>query len=197
MSFALVRLAGPASEPVTLADAKAHLRVIDTAEDSYILGLIALARTAAEEATGRAFVTQSWRLRLDAWPNARRVPVVDLPRPPLRAIDAVRTYDSAGAASVWDASGYDADTIGTPGRLMRKPGATWPAPGRFAAGIEIDFQAGYGALGSDVPAPLRHAILLHVAHLYENREPVFAGGAIVTLPLSSSALLAPYQVVRL
>ena len=197
MSTALVRLSGPASEPVTLAEAKAHLRVVTTDEDSYIQGLIALARTAAEEATGRAFLTQSWRLRLDAWPNAQRVPAVALPRPPLRDISAVRIYDSAGAAEVWDAANYDVDTIASPGRLLRKPGAVWPVPGRFGAGIEIDFEAGYGATSADVPAPLRHAILLHIAHLYENREPVFAGGSVVPIPMASAALLAPYQMVRL
>lgn len=191
MTFALVRLAGPAGEPVTLAGAKAHLRVVDTAEDAYIEGLIAMARQAVEDVTGRALLPQSWRLRLDAWP---RRPSVDLPRAPLRAVSAVRLYDGAGATTLWDGEDYFADTASAPGRLVRRNGA-WPLPGRHAAGIEIDFEAGYDE--ETLPAPLRRAVLLYVAHFFEHRESVFAGGSIMALPMSVAALVAPYQMVRL
>jgi uncharacterized phiE125 gp8 family phage protein len=73
----------------------------------------------------------------------------------------------------------------------------WPRPGLSALGIEIAFTAGYGNVASAVPAPLRQALLLLVAHWYEHREPVHIGGAVVAVPDTIASLLAPYRMVRL
>ena len=193
MTFGLTELVPPASEPVTRDEAKAHLRVTDTAEDALIDRLIAVARQAAEAHTQRAFLAQTFRLVRDKWPNAL---CLSLPRPPLIAVDAARLYDADGIASVWDAASYSVDVRWTPGRLCLKSGATWPAPGRRQGGIEIDFQAGYGANASDVPAALRQAVLMLVAHLYENREAI-AGETAFEIPAGAAALLAPYRVLSL
>lgn len=64
----LTRIAGPAVEPITLSEAKAHLRVTDTVEDALISNLIKAAREEVEQATGLALITQEWRLYLDSWP---------------------------------------------------------------------------------------------------------------------------------
>lgn len=193
MTFGLTQLVPPAAEPVTLNEAKAHLRVTDAAEDALIDRLIVVAREAAETHTERAFLAQTFRLARDAWPDAL---CLSLPRPPLLAIDAVRLYDADGNASAWDASSYTVDTRFTPGRLCLKTGWSWPTPGRRQGGIEIDFQAGYGGLASDVPAALRQAVLMGVAHLYENREAVSAESA-AEIPAGAAALLAPYRVLSL
>jgi uncharacterized phiE125 gp8 family phage protein len=193
MTFGLTQLAAPALEPVTRDEAKAHLRVTDTAEDALIDRLIAAAREACEAHTGRAFLAQTFRLVRDAWPEKL---CASLPHPPLVAVDEVRLYDAGGNAMVWDAASYQVDTRYTPGRLCLKTGWLWPLPGRRQGGIEIDFQAGYGASASDVPAALRQAVLMLVAHLYENREAVATGGAF-EIPQGAGALLAPYRVLSL
>lgn len=193
MTFGLTLLVPPAAEPVTRDEAKAHLRVTDTAEDALIDRLIAVARAAAEAHTGRAFVTQSFRLARDDWPDKLCLP---LPCPPLLAINDVRLYDAEGNASIWDASSYTVDTRFTPGRLCLRSGWTWPVPGRAQGGIEIDFHAGFGAAASDVPVAIRQAVLMLVAHLYENREAV-AGEAAVEIPSGAAALLAPYRVLAI
>lgn len=190
MIFGLTQLTPPAAEPVTLAEAKAHLRVSDEADDALIARAIAAARQMAETQTGRAFVTQGFRLVRDAWPGGL---CLELPRPPLIAIDAVRLYDAEGNATLWDAASYAADTRFAPGRLCLRHGAAWPVPGRRKGGIEIDFSAGYGASASDVPAAIRQAVLLIVGHLYENREWV-SGEALSEIPAGAHALLSPYRV---
>ncbi len=88
-------LAGPAVEPVSLAEAKAFLRLDDTAEDGLVTTLIGAARLHVEGVTGRALVAQSWRLVLDAWPEgeAVRVPVA-----PLLSLTAVTAIDADGAS---------------------------------------------------------------------------------------------------
>ena len=92
----LTRIAAPVAEPVTLSEAKAHLRVSDTAEDTLITGLIKAAREEVEETTGLALITQDWRLYLDCWPPSG---IVRLRRNPVQSVIQVTVYDGSGNAA--------------------------------------------------------------------------------------------------
>lgn len=182
------RIAGPASEPVTLAEAKAHLRVDLSDDDAMIARLTGAAREWVENATGRALMTQNWRMTLDAWPEGDAVALI---RPPVQAVTAVRTFGANGAAAVWAGTNYAMSFGAEPQRLLRLASA-WPAPGRAQSGIEIDVTCGYGALTSDVPAALRQAVLLKLAQLYERR-----GEDAGETPEAVWPLIAPFRTVRL
>jgi uncharacterized phiE125 gp8 family phage protein len=189
----LVLTSGPALEPVTVAEAKAHLRVDGTEEETLIASLILVSRLHLETALGLALVTQSWRLFLDCWPAQKDL---ELPIRPLQSIDAVRVWPAEGAATVIDSADYLADTASVPPRLVRT-GVVWPQPGKAANGIEIDLTAGYGTLATDVPAPLRQALMLLIAHWYENREPITVGSPETVIPEPVSDLVEAYRVKRL
>ena len=191
--MSLVLMSAPATEPVTVAEAKAHLRVDATNEDTLIASLILTSRLHLETALGLALITQSWRLFLDRWPPTKDI---ELPIRPLQSIDAVRVWPADGAAAAIDADDYLADIASAPPRLVRT-GVIWPQPGKAANGIEIDLTAGYGPAASDVPGPLRQALLLLVAHWYENREPIAVGAPETAVPRAVSELLEPYRVKRL
>jgi len=194
--MALVPTSGPALEPITLAEAKAYLRVDGADDDTLIGALIATSRLHIEAALGCALITQGWSLYRDDWPL--RGPV-RLPLSPLQSIDAVRLYALDGSTTLLAQSSYQVDAIGTPPRMVRLPGSDWPKPGRPVNGIEIAFTAGYGATPSAVPAPIRHALLLLVAHWYENREPVkLIGGGFkpMRIPDMVSELMLPYRAGR-
>ena len=182
------RIAAPASEPLTLAEAKAHLRVDLSDDDAMIARTISAAREWVEAHTGRALIAQSWRLTLDAWPDG---PAVALIRPPVLAATAVRTFSADGAATVWAGANYAVSFGAEPQRLVRLV-PEWPIPGRAQMGIEIDLNCGYGALSSDVPAALRQAILLKTAQLYERRGEDPGAG-----PDEALRLIAPFRTVRL
>jgi uncharacterized phiE125 gp8 family phage protein len=109
----------------------------------------------------------------------------------------VRLYDETGAATTLDPATYFLDGAAAPPRLIRHGALAWPKPTRTANGIEIAFTAGFGPAPADVPAPLRHAILLLVAHWHEHRSPLEDGTPAEPLPDMVSALLAPYRSVRL
>jgi uncharacterized phiE125 gp8 family phage protein len=192
--MALVLTSGPATEPVTLAEAKTHLRVDGDAEDTLISSLIITSRLHIEAALGLAFITQSWSYFLDAWPATRDV---RLPLRPVQSISAVRLYAADESLQTIPADTYVLDGAGTPARLVRNAGTAWPNPGKPANGIEIAFVAGYGNSAASVPAPIRQAILLLVAHWYEHREPVELGTPNVPVPPMVSELLLPYRSVRL
>ena len=190
----LVPIAGPTSEPVSLEETKAHLRVDADAEDTLILSLITAARVHVEVSLGVALLTQSWLWLLDRWPEGR---IAEIPLRPVQAVTAVRVKDAGGTPVTMPASNYLLDGRGSPARLIASGPAGWPAPGMAANGIEIELQAGYGALASDVPRPIRQAVLLLVAHWFERREPVEVGDEMVTLPDMVGELLQPYRRVRL
>lgn len=188
-----ILLSGPAVEPVTLDDAKAFLKVETADDDDVIAALIAGARVHVEAQTRRALITQSWRLIRDAWPADGRVPVLPAP---LRQLSAARAYRLDGTTQAIDPAGFIIEVGAAPAVLTFANGAL-PAPGRVAAGIELDIVAGYGDAATDVPADLRQAIRLLVAHWYENRGLIAAGQQVGLMPASAAALVAPYRVLSL
>ena len=175
--------APPATEPVSLAQAKAWLRVESgNDEDDLITALIQAARVRCEWHTGRAFVTQGWTLWLDGIGDG----LVSVPLPPLASVSAVTLYDGDDAVRVLDSSDYRADLAG--GRILFDTPLTNLRP---LNGVAIAFTAGYGG-ALMVPAAITSAILQTVAWLYEHR-----GGDAAPLPDGALALLAPYRVARL
>ncbi len=172
----------PATEPVTLDQARAWLRVESGAdEDDLITSLIPAARARAEWHSGRAFITQAWTLWLD-----RAVPCIEIPLPPLQAVASVMTYAPDGTASVLDGGDYTVDVPGS--RLLLKQ---LPLNMRAINAVAIAFTAGYGA-AADVPAPIVQAILQIIAALYAHR-----GDDAVPTPDNALALLAPYRTLKL
>jgi uncharacterized phiE125 gp8 family phage protein len=192
--MSLILTAGPALEPVTLAEAKAHLRVDASAEDTLITSLIVTARLNVEAAAGLALVTQGWSYLLDGWPRGR---ALELPLRPVQSVAAVRLFDESGASTTLDPATYLLDGAGAPPRLVRQGALHWPKPGRVASGIEIAFTAGFGNAAADVPAPIRQAVLLLVAHWYEHRSPVETGPFSEPVPDMVGELLTPYRAFRL
>jgi uncharacterized phiE125 gp8 family phage protein len=187
-------LAGPAIEPVTLADAKAFLRVDSTAEDGLISTLVAAARLHVEATTARALIAQSWRLVLDCWPLARVVP---LPVGPVLTLTAVTAYDEAGDGTEVELEQFQVETGVAPARLLLPAEIEDMPVLRERQGIEIDYAAGYGADREDVPMDLKHAILTLVGYWFEHRDAVIVAGAGAVVPTGFDRLVAPYKRVRL
>ncbi|MEZ5923908.1 MAG: head-tail connector protein [Hyphomicrobiaceae bacterium] len=188
--MALVPSSLPAIEPVSLAEAKLHLRVDHDDEDILILSLISAARLHLEHVLGRAFITQGWLYLLDGWPSGH---TLELPLSPVQSIVSVKVYDETDVAETVAPSLYLLDGLSQPPRLVRRSSSAFPRPGRSANGVEVSFVAGHGSLASEVPAPLRQALMLLVAHWYEHRQPVEIGDAKEVLPAIVTELIAPYR----
>lgn len=188
--MALILLSGPAVEPITLGEAKAHLRIDGSAEDALIQSLVITSRLHIEAALSLALVTQSWRHLRDCWPRGR---TLNLPLRPVQTIAAVRVHAEDATAETLAPDTTLLDGHGSPARLVWRGSVPPPRPGQVANGLEIDFVAGFGDTAADVPAPIRHALLLLVAHWYEHREPVEIGSASTAIPHQVSDLLMPYR----
>ena len=194
MRHALRQKTSPASEPVSLAEAKLHLKIesTDTGEDKLIERLITAARRRAEVSTGRTLVTQTWTLALDSFPGG----VIEVPRPPLSSVASITYIDPEGATQTLAADRYRVDAQREPGRLTPAWDESWPPTRPVSNAVEVEFVAGYGDPGK-VPEDMRQALLLIVGRYYAHREDVQAGGAPpVKMPLGAEHLLLPYRRVR-
>lgn len=190
--MALVLTQTPAIEPLTLADAKAHLRVDIVDDDALITSLITAARQWCEAFQGRAYVTQTWQLWLDSWPEGDEILI---PRPPLQSVTSIKYYGADGAEYVMPATDYLVDTKSEPGRIVLGYGRTWPSVTlRPASTIVVEFVAGYGA-ASAVPEKVKQALLLLVGHWYAHREAVLTGSISKEIEFTIHALLWQDRVV--
>ena len=186
----------PATEPVTTAEAKSHARVDSSDDDTLIGGLITAARQWAEWYTQRAFITQTWDLKLDAFPSEP----LELPKAPLVSVSSVTYVDSAGASQTWAADEYVvkvyAGQHAPPGRLWLAYGEAFPITLPVLDAVTIRFVAGYGAAAA-VPEEIKLGIKVLVAELYKAREESVVGeGPVFSAPFSVHALLWPFRVVK-
>ena len=184
----VVVVTAPAVEPITLAQAKAHLRVDDTSSDDLITALIVAARQYAEKYTNRAFITQTLRAYFDKF-----TPVIRLPRPVLQSVTSVKYIDTNGTEQTVSSSLYKVDVASEPSRVVPVFGEVWPSARYEINAVYVEYDAGYGDAGTDVPQDIKQAMYLHIGHMFENREettPV----AITELPMAYSALLSTYRL---
>lgn len=185
--FDLTVIAPPATEPVSLAEAKMHCRVEHDAEDALISSLIQAARELVEETTGRALITRTLEWRVDRWAT-----LLYLPYPPAISVVQISYTDAAGATATLPSTAYVLRTGVTPA-YIRLDAAQRPAVELARDGaIAIRYQAGYGA-AENVPMAFRQAILLLVGHWHLNREAASSANQS-ELPLAVSALLAPHRL---
>jgi uncharacterized phiE125 gp8 family phage protein len=192
----LVLETGPTVEPITLADAKVHLKVDSTDDDDLINALIGTAREMAETKLGRVLITQTWNWVMDRFPGSRQVV---LPLPPLQSVVSIKYKDAAGEDQTIDAGDYIVDTAPEPGRVVLAKNASWPSAELYpASAVTFQYKAGYGDAASNVPGPIKQACLLMIGEWYENRENVADIKRVGpdSIPLGASNLLWPYRIMR-
>lgn len=182
----------PAVEPITLADAKLHLRVEDTVteDDALIQAQIKAVRMAAENFTMRQFITATYQLFLDSFPT-----VINVPRPPLQSVTSIKYIDTDGNEQTLNAGVYTVDTVSMVGRIVLAYEQSWPQTRAQIQAVTVEYTAGYGDAPADVLDDIIAAMKLHLGHLYENREDVVVGVSVSELPKASESLLYPYRIL--
>ena len=180
------RVTAPTSEPVSVADAKRHLRVEHSDDDLLIKRLIetAVAYVDVRGALGKAMITQTWA----EWfgPNSSEIL---LSLGPVQSVSAIKYYDTDNALQTETLSNYH--VLGTSTHTVIKPktGYWWPTTSSRSDAIKIEYVIGYGDTFRDVPSTVRHAILMLVSHYYENRVNELIGTISKTIPFGFEALI--------
>ncbi len=170
--MAVTLVTPPAAEPITLAQAKAQMRITTDMDNVLVESRIVPARCWAEFETARQFITATWEMRLDSWPNGR---VIELPRPPLQSVEAITYLDEDGVEQTFASANYHVDTASLKGRVVLAPGAVWPFLADVPGAARIRFVAGYGDTAADVPAMAISAMLLHIQAAHLGDQDTFGG----------------------
>lgn len=177
---------------VTVEELKSHLRISNDQEDDYLSGLIAAATSLIDGGAGwlgRALLTQTWKLTLDAFP----CDAITIPLPPLQTVESITFIDENGDEQTVDEEDY-AILMSEPAKVRPAPGSSWPVTSSRSGAVEVVFTAGYGDEGSATPAPIRQWIMMVCGSLYANRETVVAGVSIQEVPPHIMNMIDGYRI---
>lgn len=190
--MALKLITAPEENPVSLIEAKAHLREIDDDNDTLIGTMVSAATKYAEKFLGRALIDQTWELNLDEFPTDEDELAIKIPLPPLIEVESIKYDDASGVEQTLSDTLYLVDNISQPGWVV--PVSSWPAANDALNSVRIRFRAGYlnqsvSPAEENVPENLKAAILLHVGAMFAHREEVVVGQAANLLPFGARAML--------
>ena len=176
----LKRIVDPASEPVTLTEAKLYMRIDNTNDDTLISDLITAARQEGENWLRQSLITQTWKVAYDdAIPQ-----MVRLPMGPVNSISSVIIYNQDNSTVTIDPSVYWLNAAQNALTMYQR---------LTGFRIEITYIAGYGSVAASVPKPIKQGMLSHISYMYDSR----AESGEMALPEQAVALYAPYREVRL
>jgi len=191
-------ITAPTVEPITLTEAKAHLRVDHNQDDTLILGMVEASRIYCEQWTARAFITQTWELVIDKFPVAE----IQIPLPPLQSVTSIKYDDGNGVEQTLGIDQYEVDNVNQPGWVV--PVTTgWPRGIWLGINsVRIRYVAGYlpGTdspvdLAANVPQSLKAAMYLCLGQWYDQREDIVVGTVINKVPTGNvDYLLRQYRV---
>jgi uncharacterized phiE125 gp8 family phage protein len=176
----------PIVEPISLQQAKDHLRETVSSQDSIISGYITAARIAAEDFMRRALVKQTHQLKLDAfrW-------TLELPVSPLRSVSSIQYVDWQGATQIVPAADYRVDAYSEPPRITPIFGGIWPVTQAVINAVTVNHVAGHALpftanAGTDA--------LTCAGHGYANGDAVPVWTTSGILPAGLAALTSYYVV---
>lgn len=184
-------ITAPVTEPLTLAEAKAHLRITSSAEDALITSLIVAARDLCQSETGRALLPQTWELSLDDFCD-------DMPigRAPVASITSIKYTDVDNVEQTLASTEYVLDSSSdSQARVVLAVDKSWPSVYGGINNVRIRYVAGY-ANAAAVPQTLKQWMLLQISHWFRNRESVSIGNPGSKLDFVDN-LLNAYRIYNL
>lgn len=185
--MALRLVTGPASEPLTLAEAKKQCEIPTavTDHDTYVTELIVVAREAAEHKTNRALYTQTWIRTMDAFPDG-----IPLRKSPIQSVSWIHYLDVNGDQQTLATDQYTVDTENEPGWVVPAYGLCWPTTYCSINSVQAQYIAGWTTVPL-IPSGIKHWMKLRIAAMFANREEVTdpeSRSASIVLPFADSLL---------
>ena len=204
-----VLVTAPAEEPLGLTETKLHLRVDETADDTLISALITAARRYAEKWTHQVLIASTYDLFLDGheieaqsagmYSSPGRRIAIDTG--PVRSITEIvsfsETVSGGEVSTTFNAANYRISG----NQVVLIDDASWPDVDRAVDALRIRYVAGFAADAATLSQDFKQALLMTVAHWYENREaagdPLLETKTGNLMPMGALALLQPYRKVSI
>ncbi len=187
--MSLTLITPPVTEPVTVDEAKAHLRLEHALDDTFVGKLITAARQHVETVCWRALLPQTWELRLDEFPAGREI---SLAMGRVRSVTSLKYDDSNDAEQTVSPTDYIVDGA-VPARLVLRRVASWPGTNGEANCVRVRYEAGYTD-AADVPQSIKHGILLLISQMYEHRTPEVVGTIVSPVKFAFESLVLPHSL---
>jgi len=175
--------------PVSLTEAKSHLKVDTTADDTYITSIIKAATQLSEEYTNRFFIDTVIEQTCSDFEQLQT-----LFKSKVSAVTHVKYYDSNNSLQTLDTAVYDEQLDYEPSQIQLADGKSFPSITKRNDAVVAKYTVGYGSAASDVPEIIKQAILLTIANFYQNRNSVVIGRIATKLPMNVKWLLDTYKV---
>lgn len=174
------------AEPITVAAAKAHCRVLHDDEDSAFTHLIAAARETVEKDTDIVIVERRITIPFDRFAN----PLVLRKAWPIAATAnlAIDYTNLAGAAAT--VTGAQLFSMVWPAQVIPAIGTSFPQAILQPESVRVGVNCGYAE--GTVPFDLVQAMLMLIGHWYDNRETVIVGTISGEIALAYNHLIAPH-----
>ena len=174
--------------PVSLTEAKSHLKVDTSADDTYITSIIKAATQLSEEYTNRFFIDTVIEQTCSSFADLQT-----LFKSKVSAVASVKYYDSDNSSQTLDSAIYDVQLNYEPSQIQLADGKSFPSITKRNDAVVSKYTVGYGT-ASDVPEIIKQAILLTIANFYQNRNSVVVGRIATELPMNVKWLLDTYKV---
>ena len=159
----------------------------DGSQNDQLESCLRAALSAIEARIGKAMFRRRFALQMHSWQSSERQ---SLPIAPVVSVETVKVISRMGGETVLEPARYQ--LLQDTHRPVVKPvGGGLPHPSQGGS-VEVEFTAGFGETWQDIPADLKHAVLILAVEFY-NATPGSEGG----MPLAVTVLIEPYRRLRL
>lgn len=184
-------ITSPSIQPITLAEAKQHLKTVDiSTEDDFVNTLIKAVTNFAQEYTYRQFITATYEQYFDEFP----INEFKLEKPKLQSITSIKYQDENSNEQTLSIDVYEVNDKSDIGTVRLKDGKSYPSIDTVYNAVTVRFKAGYGDAATDVPDLLLSTLKVMVSHLFENREFITPQGKDLMFPSAIILLLDQFSL---
>lgn len=181
------QITDPAAAVVSTSEAKTHLRVDVSTDDTYIDNVVSAATGYIENFVMRPLLTRYYKDTLPDFPWS-----FELYQGGVTSVSAVQYYDADNALQTLSTNYYTLDNADDDlrAKIYLNDGYSWPTVYDRPDAVQVTYAAGWSS-ASAVPDDLKQSVLLMVGQLYEQREDI--GGRRNTVPTLAQRLAMPYR----
>jgi uncharacterized phiE125 gp8 family phage protein len=193
--MSIATITPPSVEPVTMTEAKRHLRLTTDDHNLLIERLLKAARRQVEANINRALIQRTLEMKFNDFTDD-----MQLWYPPLQSVTSVKYIDTAGVEQTLSTDVYDVDTASEPGRITLAYNQSWPSIRDQVDAVIIRYVAGYDTAGTspddytaNIPPQAIMAILLLIGHWFRHAEAV-TDVPLMPTPMAFDAVLASLRI---